>query len=263
MPPRALLLALLLFAAAPAAALEGLERGGEGKVAEVIDGDTLALQSGEQVRLVGLQAPKLPLGRPNFRKWPLADEAKAALAALSLGRRVTLWYGGARQDRHGRILAHLTTEGGAWLQGRLLKAGFARVHTFEDNRAKAREMLALEAEARRAGRGIWAHPFYRVRDARELALGDWRDALDSFVLVEGLVLDVGETRSRTYLNFGRDWDFDFTVTVRARDREPFREAGLDLAALAGTRVRVRGWLQAYDGPTLELSHPEQLERVED
>ena len=258
-----LLLLSSLPGALPADALEGLSRGGEGTVAEVIDGDTVALRSGEQVRLVGIQAPKLPLGRPDFPKWPLADEAKAALEDLALGQPVTLWHGGAKGDRHGRILAHLVTARGDWLQGRLLEAGLARVYTFEDNWAKAHEMLALEQAARTARRGIWAHPFYRVREAGELAGSDWRQALDSFVLVEGRVLSVGETRSRTYLNFGRDWETDFTVSLPARGRKAFRRAGVELDTLEGARVRARGWLEPYNGPSLELTHPEQLEFLEE
>ena len=41
-------------------------------VAEVVDGDTLILADGTEVRLVGIQAPKLPLGRKGFRAQPLA-----------------------------------------------------------------------------------------------------------------------------------------------------------------------------------------------
>ena len=65
-----------------------------------------------EVRLVGIQAPKLPLNRPNFKEWPLAREAKDELEKLVLNQRVTLSYGGARMDRHGRTLAHLHTDDG-------------------------------------------------------------------------------------------------------------------------------------------------------
>ena len=260
---RMLLLVLSLLSAWPARALDGLVRGGEDAVVEVVDGDTLKLRSGEQVRLVGIQAPKLPLGRPHFAKWPFADEAKAALDALALGRTVTLWHGGARGDRHGRILAHAVTGGGEWLQGAMLAAGLARVYTFEDNRAKAREMLSLEGEARRRRLGVWAHPFYRVRQAEELAHGDWRAAVDTFVLVEGRPLRVAEAKGRTYLNFGEDWKSDFTVSVAPEDRSLFRRAGVDLAAFEGARLRVRGWLQSRNGPAIEATHPEQFERLED
>jgi endonuclease YncB( thermonuclease family) len=51
-------------------------------VVEVIDGDTVVLDDGKEVRLVGIQAPKLPLNRPNFKEWPLAPEAKDELEKL-------------------------------------------------------------------------------------------------------------------------------------------------------------------------------------
>ena len=53
-----------------------LEPAGPFAVESVVDGDTLVLADGRQVRLVGIQAPKLPLGRDGFQPWPLADEAK-------------------------------------------------------------------------------------------------------------------------------------------------------------------------------------------
>jgi endonuclease YncB( thermonuclease family) len=54
----------------------GLEDGGRDRVVDVVDGDTVRFASGGSVRLVGLQAPKLPLGHTGFVKWPLADKAK-------------------------------------------------------------------------------------------------------------------------------------------------------------------------------------------
>ncbi|WP_200343911.1 thermonuclease family protein [Rhodovibrio sodomensis] len=73
---------------------ETLDVGERRRVTEIVDGDTLFLSDGREVRLVGLQAPKLPLGRPDFEPWPLSDAAKAALSRLVLGRTVTLAYPG-------------------------------------------------------------------------------------------------------------------------------------------------------------------------
>ncbi|MGD9536466.1 MAG: thermonuclease family protein [Alphaproteobacteria bacterium] len=255
-----LLLALLLVVAAPASALEpaldSLERGERGRVVTVIDGDTVRLDNGIEVRLVGLQAPKLPLGRAGFKTWPLADEAKAALEEIALRRTVELRYGGRERDRHGRALAHLVVDGKGWAQGLMLERGMARVYSFPDNRALAAEMLALETAARAARRGIWSHPFYAVLTP-EAAAGH----IDDFALVEGRVLSVGGTSSRTYLNFGADFRTDFTVSVARRDRRAFEDAGLDLDGLEGHIIRVRGWLDSLNGPMIEATHPEQIELV--
>ena len=59
-------IALFLLLAFPALALEGLEKRRKRQVAKVVDGDTVvlkhAIDGALQVRLVGIQAPKLPLG---------------------------------------------------------------------------------------------------------------------------------------------------------------------------------------------------------
>ena len=233
-----------------------------GAVSGVIDGDTVVLESGAEVRLVGIQAPKLALGRPGFRNWPLAAEARKALEALVLGAPVKLVYGGRRVDRHRRLLAHLEREAtssraAVWVQGEMLRTGFARVYTFPDNRARAARMLALEREARAARRGIWRLRYYRILSPEET-----RRYIGSFRLVDGTVLDAAIVRGRGYLNFGPDWRSDFTVSVERKYRRRFRRAGIDIGALTGRRVRVRGWLAWQNGPMIEATHPEQLELIE-
>ena len=264
----AMVLTLATVMAAPERAASaplpsGLEDGGLGRVAEVIDGDTLVLDDGREVRLVGIQAPKLPLGRPGFTAWPLAAEAKEALEALVHGETVVLGYGGRRLDRHGRALAHMATgpeqeDNGKWVQGALLRQGLARVYTFADNRALAGEMLRIEALAREAGRGIWSHHHYAVREAVRVD-----NAVSSFQLVSGPVLRAADVRGRIYLNFGEDWKTDFTVTLDSRTRRLFEAEGIDPLGYRGKRVRVRGWIESFNGPMIEASHPEQIEVIEE
>ncbi len=231
---------------------EGLVDGGAGRVARILDGDTLALADGAIVRLVGIRAPKPPPEGPPGRRW--SEAARDALAALARGRTVRLGYGGRRLDRHGRILAHLfRDDDGVWLQGAMLARGLARVYGFRDNRARLRALLAIEAEARAARRGIWADPAYAVRRAGpDLARG-------RFSLVEGRVRRAAEVRGRVYLNFGDDWRRDFTVRIAPRDRRLFVRAGLDPLALEGRTIRVRGWIKWRDGPMIDATHPEQIE----
>ncbi len=238
-----------------AADIEGrLQAGGSGTVAEVIDGDTVRLDDGREVRLVGLQAPKLPLGRKGFAEWPLAETARQALAQLTRGRAVRLAYGGARLDRHRRHLAHLFIDADTWVQGEMLGGGLARVYTFPDNRALAAEMLAREAAARDRGLGIWGHPFYRLRTAETVKRDD-----GTFQIVEARVLKAARVRDRVYLNFAPDWRTDFTVAIEADALPSFAAAGLNPLALEGAQIRVRGWIKTWNGPMIEATHPEQIE----
>jgi len=233
----------------------------QGLVREIIDGDTLILESGDAVRLVGVQAPKLSLGRPRVTDQPLAAAAKRALAEMALGKKMRLRFFGRRHDRHGRLLAHLFVvdgDKGEWVQGRLLAQGLARVYSFADNRARVAEMLALERAARAQKRGIWAHPFYQVIDVQKAG-----ERLDRFELVEGRVRKAAVVKGRGYLNFGDDWREDFTIVLAPKVRRAFEREGIDISAYAGKRVRVRGWITRYNGPMIEATHPEQIERLSD
>jgi endonuclease YncB( thermonuclease family) len=257
----AFLAVLLTLLPVWAAGFKDLEVGGSAVVKEIVDGDTVVLEPAVDgrsvVRLVGIQAPKLPLDRPNFQAWPLADEAKSALERLVLDKRVTLGFGGQPADRHGRHLAHLQTDEGIWMQGAMLRQGMARVYTFPDNRARAREMLAIEAEARTARRGIWGNLYYAIRTPETVG----RD-IGTFQIVEGQVLEATKNKGRIYLNFGPDWRTDFTASLSADAARLFQKQGLDPLALKGKRVQVRGWVTKANGPAIELTHPEQMQLLD-
>jgi len=226
-------------------------------VTAVVDGDTVRLDTGAEVRLTGIQAPKLPLGRKGFRPWPLAAEAKAALSALSRDRRVRLAYPGQRHDRWGRLLAQMHV-GDVWIQREMLLRGLARVYTFPDNRADADALYDAERAARAARRGIWALDWYRIIDA-----ADAGRLIGTFQLVEGRVKSAAIVRGRGYLNYGDDWRSDFTVSIAPESLKLFRAAGVSILNLKDRRLRVRGWLVSRNGAMISVTHPEQIEILEE
>lgn len=234
-------------------------------VAEVIDGATLGLKSpvmgSRRLRLAGIEAPHVAEGG---EAWPLGEEARRALAALALDHPVLLRFEGLALDRYRRLVAHVfrlrepgqdrSPQPKIWLQGALLARGMARVRSVADNRAHIAEMLKVEGDARADRRGIWAHRFYRVRSAAEAGAD-----IGSFQIVEGIVVDRARVRRRIYLNFGADWRTDFTVSIDTRLLPVFAESGLDPMDLKGRWIRVRGWIEARNGPLIEATHPEQIE----
>jgi endonuclease YncB( thermonuclease family) len=250
---------LLLVLAGPALAgpAQQLPAAGTAVVKAVMSGDTVILGDGRTLRLSGIQAPRIVQSRARAHTWPLAAEARAALSQLVLGRTVTLYIAGARQDRHDRLLAQLVRDDGLWLQGELLSRGWARAYVSPDLRDFGAEMYALEQAAREAHRGIWDNRFYAVRDPNTL-----NHDFDSFQLVEGQVLSVSFGKGQLYLNFGPNWRTDFSVRVPRRSLKPFRQLHGDPHQLQGQRVRVRGWLYRHSGPEIEITVPEQLEVLE-
>ena len=235
---------LMALAGCGGAGVDQLAAGPKGVVAEVRSGDSVVLQSGQVVRLAGVEAPK--------GSDPFAGQAREALARLVLGREVQLMYGGARQDGYGRALAHLKlTRGGAWVEAALLEAGGARVHTWPDNRALARPMLDAEARARLKGRGLWALPAYQVRLPDEAAAKPF-----GFQLVEGRVVSAAERDGAVRLSLER-W---VEAEVPREAQGAFASSGLVVADLPGKLVRVRGWVRPGSGEGLmRLDHPEQIE----
>lgn len=238
-----------------------LEEGPQVEISKVVDGDTVELSRGPDVRLVGTQAPKLPLGRAHVAEWPLAKEAKAALEAIigSVGPEATLFFGGRKRDRHNRHLAHVRLSDGTWLQGAMVLQGLARVYTFADNRSLIPELLLREMAARAQGMAMWSEPYYAVRDASDVR--DLLARLNRFELVEGVVRNVAAHRDVWYINFGQTWREDFTITVDRVHDTVFEDSGFDLASLQGQAIRVRGWIKEDGGPLVRVDHPEAIERL--
>lgn len=255
------LLCFSVLAAAPSAAYgaapDALIDGGRGRIGAVHDGDTIRFKDGSvDIRLVGMQAPKLPQGRRNPTAWPMADESRGALRALLENHEITLRLAATPRDRNGRILAHLVRDDGVWIQETMLREGWARVYTFPDNRLFARELYAAETKARAARRGLWAHPDYAVRKPDPAVL---KADIGTFQLIEGRVADAAKVRGRVYLNFGADYRTDFTASIPPNVAPLFTKAGLDPLMLKGRAVRVRGYIRDFNGPSIDLTHPEQLE----
>jgi endonuclease YncB( thermonuclease family) len=219
---------------------------GSSRVTAVRDGRTLLLSDGPELRLAAIEA---------------APGAAALLETLAQGKTVHLLgasTGPAATDRYGRMPAFVTPEGASQsLQEALLAAGAARVSGRIEDSACAQHLLTLERQARDSRMGLWADPnFAPLRAELGPALAaQW----GKFVLVEGRVVSVREVGGTIYVNFGRRWTRDLTLTIPRRLRGEFTAAGLEPKALAGRRVRVRGWLERRGGPIVEATAPEQIE----
>ncbi len=194
-----------------------------------------------------------------------ANKAREKLKTLVLGHEVVLKYGGQRLDRYGRRLAQVFREDGGeqellWVQGEMIAAGLARVVSFADNRACIGPLLELERPARKERRGIWADPFYAVLPASQPGLLAKKSG--QFQIVRGHVVAVARRGKRIFLNFDDNWKRDFTIVIASRHWRSFAKKGLDLDALKGRELQVRGWVRMWNGPMIEVDHPEQIELLD-
>jgi endonuclease YncB( thermonuclease family) len=212
-------------------------------VAAVRDGRTLLLTDGRELRLTGIE---------------VTDDSRAALQALVDGHPLRLERLGAERDRYGRLVAFaFIGDAQRSVQQAMLEQGHARVSAHVGDKACADALLSAERAARTARRGLWADPNFAPLSAENLTR--LQAERGQFALVEGKVLSVRESGATIYVNFGRRWTRDFTVTILRRMSRAFTAAGIEPKKLEGRRIRVRGWLEQRGGPIISAETPEQIE----
>ncbi len=187
---------------------------------------------------------------------PYFREATAILSDILGDRELEIIEEGARNRWGARAASARSMGDDLTLQERLVAAGAARVKPETDDHDLIDRLLAAERTARAGRKGLWALNVYRVFDATNA-----NRAVGGFHLVEGVVTSTKGARGRYYLNFGADYREDFTATAPSRRARRWHAAGLDLDALEGARIRVRGFVEWINGPSIELDHVKAIERL--
>lgn len=129
---------------------------GSYRVARVIDGDTLLLESGARVRLQGIDAPEtVHKDRPVEAWGPEASRFTTAFIQEA-GGTVRLTFGNERIDRYQRHLAFVWDD--EWmLNEELVRAGLAHAKLgYRYSGRMKRRLAKAQDEARENQRGIWA-----------------------------------------------------------------------------------------------------------
>jgi len=233
-----------------------------GEVVRVIDGRSFLLADGREIRLAAVETPLPVPGDEDEARVAAALAARRALETLTLHREVDLRVLGVSPDRYGRPVAYAfvrTPSGETLVQHELLAAGQVLVSPVP-LAARCRTYLQdAERDARTRKLGLWGDSYYAVKRADSPA--DVLAEQGRFALVEGKVASVRESGGIVYLNFGRRWSEDFTVTILKRNERIFAGAGVTPKALAGRHVEVRRWIEERGGPAIEAVRPEQIEIV--
>ena len=242
---RAVMLGLSLLAGLPTAF--GAEPTRNLRVLSVLSGDSFALEDGSEIRLSFVRAPTAPPGPDRTLGWAPEEAARLALVRLIENRHITLVPEVDSPDRYGRQPSLVFLDEGELLQRAVLRAGHARIVALPAEEALSRQLLVAEQEARVARRGLWAHPFYRIRPARPSHV-----EVDRFQLIIGRLVSANRVRNGAYLNFGRHWKTDVTVKLDQKAAEEFEQVHSAVEQLAGRRILVRGWVREHDGPLIEI-----------
>ncbi len=222
-----------------------------GTVVVVYDGDTVKVRfdNGQEriVRLIGIDCPEIE--DPNKERSLQARLAKRFAFHYLFRKTVELTYESECEDKYGRLLAYI------WSEGRLfnefiLSEGFARVFLAFPYELKERFVQAQKA-AQQQGRGFWREMPYPL-----LGTQDIEDNIGRLVRIRFACV---RTRIRGRFHFLYPEKMDFAVLIPEEDRSGFA----DLETYKGSNIEAFGFLEEYRGqPQIIVFFPSQLKLVD-
>lgn len=135
-------------------------------VKRVIDGDTLQLESGERVRLIGIDTPEMHESDRLYRESQRTGQDALDIKKLGIraweftknlveGKNVSLEFDVEKYDKYGRVLAYVYLKDGTFLNAQIIQKGYANLLTIPPNVKYAQLFLKLYQEARINKRGLW------------------------------------------------------------------------------------------------------------
>ncbi|MDD4938917.1 MAG: thermonuclease family protein [Candidatus Omnitrophica bacterium] len=135
-------------------------------VSRVVDGDTLQLESGEKVRLIGIDTPEVHESNKLRRDSEKMGGDKRAIQELGRrswdftkklveGKRVSLEFDVEKYDVYNRLLAYVYLKDGTFVNAEIISQGYASLMTFPPNVKHADLFVNLYREARENRRGLW------------------------------------------------------------------------------------------------------------
>jgi endonuclease YncB( thermonuclease family) len=210
----------------------------------VYDGDTLRLEDGRRIRLIGVNTPELGQGAPDQ---PDAVEAKQLLERLveRSDSAIRICMDAEQRDRYGRQLAHLYDRHGNSINRELLIQGVGYQIAVPPNLRNHGCYKDAEREARKGEKGVWRHP---IKAASELNGNE-----TGFHILYGQITRVGQSRGAVWLNLGGG----LAIRITWDDWQRF---GIDdPLSLRDTTLEVRGWIYHRHGnQRIRVRHPSSI-----
>ncbi len=123
------------------------------KVVKVIDGDTIKVETGEVVRLIGIDAPETV--HPSKSLACFGKEASQKTKETLEGNLVRLEKDVSDKDKYGRLLRYVWKEG-ILINELLVREGYATVATYPPDVKYQDRFLEAQRLAREENKGLWA-----------------------------------------------------------------------------------------------------------
>lgn len=219
----------------------------------------IILEDGRRLKLANIFLPRANANAPLPAK-------TIRFLRHTLSKKPIQFIPAAKADRYKRIPAHIITthETGTqhWLQPALIKnrLGVFMPEPFKEKHNAYCDNDRLKQVLRRVDQRVMLDqnqsPPINVYQANNDAL--WQMEGD-FALVEGVVLRTHISDKTIFLNFGADWKSDFTALIAIKNKGSLQEHFKSISNLEGKRLRLRGYLDLFNGPSMRIDHPLQME----
>jgi micrococcal nuclease len=142
------------------------QAGGLYRVTYVYDGDTVKLDNGDRIRLIGIDTPESKDNPKLARDLERTKKDKATLLAMGkkaalysnqllLNKMVRLEEDVQPKDRYHRRLAYVYLEDGTFINDKIIRDGYAYPMTIPPNVRYADQFKQAFNEAREHKRGLW------------------------------------------------------------------------------------------------------------
>ena len=222
------------------------------EISKVIDGDSVALADGQQLRLIGINTPEIKYQQP------LSGEAKEFLQQLLADQKLYLQMGQEEKDRYGRLLGHLYLENGDSVEQLILERGLGFLVAIPPNLELLPCLQLARDEARKSKKGVWSKQDYHEISSQKVS-----SSHAGFARVKGKVVSVTEGDKGWWIQM------DGKVVLRIVEKHLSAFDLEKLRALQGNTVIASGWMvdrsnskvveEGYSPFMLVLTHPVHVE----
>ena len=117
------------------------------KITRVIDGDTVELEDGKRLRLIGIDTPE--------KGDCYSQEATNKTKELLEGQEISLEKDVSETDRYGRLLRYIW-KGETLINEQLVKEGYASSYSYPPDIKYQDRIIAAQKEARDGSKGLWS-----------------------------------------------------------------------------------------------------------
>ncbi len=220
----------------------------------VIDGDTFKLETGETVRLIGIDAPEL--------SQPGGEMSREYLTHLILNKGITLEKGYEDRDKYNRLLRFVYIDD-VCINEEMVRQGYAEARYMSSEDPRREYYIQLEIKAETAKAGLWSDNIFQPRLnlgwGEDIPVITWKNAhnyYNQYVIVEGTIVNTYNSGNVCFLNFDKNYQY-FTAVIFASDFLGF--PFIPEVFYLGKKVYIIGIIKEYNGsPEIIVKTPDQI-----